>query len=81
MRNKEQSLCLLVVTIIFIHQSQATDESPEGVDESWQRDNHHDDHDHESNQTGNEIPLHTICNRLISYLYIVGYQISFEFYF
>ena len=75
MRNKEQSLCLLVVTIIFIHQSQATDESSEdtdesseGIDESWQRSNHHDDHDHESNHTGNEIPLRTICNQVISYL-------------
>ena len=67
MRNKEQSLCLLVVTLLFIHQSQATDESSEGVDESWQRDNHHDDHDHESNQTGKEISLHTICNQLMSY--------------
>ena len=65
MRNKVQSLCLLFVTLLFIHQSHATDESSEGVDESWQRDNHHDDHDHENNETGNEIVLHTICNQLI----------------
>ena len=80
MRKKEQSICLLVVTLLFIHQSQATDESSEGVDdESWQRDNHHEDHDHESNQTGNEIFLHTLCNQLISYIYSRLSKLVFTF--